>query len=159
MRERGGREGWGRVRGPGRKEGREGEAESFPTLDVLSCLSSLNWASAPILQLVEAEDTHPPLLLSCSKRAPSGPGGWKLHPTATVHAQSLQGHPTLSLGFLGQEYWSGSPFPLPGDLLDPGIEPTFSVCADSVKPMHPHLFTSSISKELKLRPYLIYSIA
>ena len=24
-----------------------------------------------------------------------------------------------------QEYWSGLPFPSPGDLLDPGIKPTF----------------------------------
>jgi len=24
--------------------------------------------------------------------------------------------------FLRQEYWSGLPFPLPGDLLEPGIE-------------------------------------
>ena len=29
----------------------------------------------------------------------------------------------LSLGFSGQEYWSGSPSPPPGDLPDPGIEP------------------------------------
>ena len=29
----------------------------------------------------------------------------------------------LSLGFLRQEYWSGLPFPSPGDLSDPGIEP------------------------------------
>ena len=29
----------------------------------------------------------------------------------------------LSMGFSGQEYWSGLPFPSPGDLLDPGIEP------------------------------------
>ena len=28
-----------------------------------------------------------------------------------------------SMGFSRQEYWSGSPFPSPGDLLDPGIEP------------------------------------
>ena len=27
----------------------------------------------------------------------------------------------LSMGFLRQEYWSGLPFPFPGDLLDPGI--------------------------------------
>jgi len=26
------------------------------------------------------------------------------------------------MGFPGQEYWSGLPFPTPGDLLDPGIE-------------------------------------
>ena len=31
----------------------------------------------------------------------------------------------LSVGFSRQEYWSGLPFPPPGDLLDPGIEPKF----------------------------------
>ena len=29
----------------------------------------------------------------------------------------------LSMGFFRQEYWSGLPFPSPGDLSDPGIEP------------------------------------
>ena len=29
----------------------------------------------------------------------------------------------LSMGFSRQEYWSGVPFPSPGDLRDPGIEP------------------------------------
>ena len=29
----------------------------------------------------------------------------------------------LSLGFSRQEYWSGLPFPFPGDLPDPGIKP------------------------------------
>ena len=28
-----------------------------------------------------------------------------------------------SMGFSRQEYWSGLPFPSPGDLLNPGIEP------------------------------------
>ena len=28
------------------------------------------------------------------------------------------------MGFSRQEYWSGLPFPSPGDLPDPGIEPT-----------------------------------
>ena len=28
-----------------------------------------------------------------------------------------------SVGFSRQEYWSGLPFPSPGDLPDPGIEP------------------------------------
>ena len=27
------------------------------------------------------------------------------------------------MGFSRQEYWSGLPFPSPGDLTDPGIEP------------------------------------
>ena len=30
----------------------------------------------------------------------------------------------LSMEFSRQEYWSGLPFPTPGDLPDPGIEPT-----------------------------------
>ena len=29
----------------------------------------------------------------------------------------------LSMGFSRQEYWSGLPFPTPGDLPDPGMEP------------------------------------
>ena len=29
----------------------------------------------------------------------------------------------LSMGFSSQEYWSGLPFPSPGDLPHPGIEP------------------------------------
>ena len=31
--------------------------------------------------------------------------------------------PPLSMGFSRQEYWSGLPFPSPGKLSDPGIEP------------------------------------
>ena len=31
--------------------------------------------------------------------------------------------PPLSMAFSRQEYWSGSPFPSPGDLPDPGIKP------------------------------------
>ena len=36
----------------------------------------------------------------------------------TVAHQAL-----LSMGFSKQEYWSGLPFPSPGDLPDPGIKP------------------------------------
>ena len=32
----------------------------------------------------------------------------------------------LTVGFSRQEYWSGLPFPSPGDLLDPGIGPVSS---------------------------------
>ena len=35
----------------------------------------------------------------------------------------------LSMGFSRQENWSGLPFPFPGDLPDPGIEPRFSCIA------------------------------
>ena len=37
------------------------------------------------------------------------------------------------MGFLRQEYWSGLPFPSPGDLPDPGIQPaSLAVQADSL---------------------------
>ena len=39
----------------------------------------------------------------------------------------------LSVGFSRQEYWSGLPFPSPGDLPNPGIEPGSPVLqADSL---------------------------
>ena len=36
---------------------------------------------------------------------------------------------SLSMEFIRQGYWSELPFPLPGDLLDPGIEPVSLVLA------------------------------
>ena len=49
----------------------------------------------------------------------------------------------LSMGFSRQEYWSGLPFPSPGDLPNPGTEPTspalpggFSNTEPSVKCSH-----------------------
>ena len=41
---------------------------------------------------------------------------------ATLCTVALQ--TPLSMGFSRQDYWSGLPCPLPGDLPDPGIEPT-----------------------------------
>ena len=40
---------------------------------------------------------------------------------ATPRTLAHQG--PLSMGFPRQEYWSGLPFPSPGDLPDPGIKP------------------------------------
>ena len=48
----------------------------------------------------------------------------------------------LSMGFSRQEYWSGLPFPSPGDLSDPGIEP-----------MSPVLQADSLPTELGEKPY------
>ena len=42
---------------------------------------------------------------------------------ATQWTVAYQASP--SMGFSRQEYWSGLPFPSPGDLPDPGIEPRF----------------------------------
>ena len=50
-------------------------------------------------------------LLSCVRRFAT---------PLTVACQDL-----LSLGFPRQEYWSGLPFPSPGDLPNLGIEPAF----------------------------------
>jgi len=43
---------------------------------------------------------------------------WLLATPWTVAYQA-----SLSMGFSGQEYWNGLPFPSPGDLPHPGIEP------------------------------------
>ena len=43
----------------------------------------------------------------------------------------------LSIGFSRQEYWSGLPFPSPGDLPDPGIEPGFPTLQANALPSEP----------------------
>ena len=47
---------------------------------------------------------------------------------------------SMAMGFSRQEYWSGLPFPPPGDLPDPGIEPVSPVSpasqADSLPLSH-----------------------
>ena len=48
---------------------------------------------------------------------------------------------TLSMGFSRQEYWSGVPFPSPGNPPNPGIEPGFlALQADSLPPEPPRLY-------------------
>ena len=58
------------------------------------------------------------------------PGGHSVRPSKLLQSCptlcdlmdcSLPG--SLSMGFSRQEYWSGLPFPSPGDLPNPGIEP------------------------------------
>ena len=41
-----------------------------------------------------------------------------------VTASTVPHQAPLSMGFLRQEYWSGLPFPSPGNFPDPGIELT-----------------------------------
>ena len=44
---------------------------------------------------------------------------------------------SVSMAFSRQEYWSGLPFPMPGDLPDPGIKPTSpALQADSLLLSH-----------------------
>ena len=43
----------------------------------------------------------------------------------------------LSMGFSRREYWSGLPFPSPGDLPDPGIEPRSPALQTDALPSEP----------------------
>ena len=56
----------------------------------------------------------------------------KLCPTlATPRTIALQA--PQSMGFSRQEYWNGLPFPSPGDLPNPGVEPgSHELQADSL---------------------------
>ena len=45
-------------------------------------------------------------------------------PTLSVTLWTAVCQASLSMGFSRQEYWSGLPFPSPGDLSDPRFEPT-----------------------------------
>ena len=51
----------------------------------------------------------------------------------------------LSMGFPRQEYWSGLPFPPPGDLPDPGIEPE--------SPVSPAMQVDSLPAEILGKSY------
>ena len=52
----------------------------------------------------------------------------------------------LSMGFSRQECWSGLPFPSPGDLPDPGIEPGFpALQADALRSEPPGKHMQSTS--------------
>ena len=59
------------------------------------------------------------------------------------------------MGFSRQEYWSGLPFPSPGDLPDPGIEPRSpSLEADALTSEPPgKLDEGSLKKEKQINIY------
>ena len=54
----------------------------------------------------------------------------------------------LFMGFLRQEYWSGLPFPTPGDLPNPGIEPVSPALADGFFTPLCHLGSPCIKESL-----------
>ena len=61
----------------------------------------------------------------CSKARAGLPGKVKSLSRVRLFATpwSVAHQAPLSMGFSRQEYWSGLPFPSPGDLPDPGTEP------------------------------------
>ena len=65
---------------------------------------------------------------------------------ATLWTVAPQAH--LSMGFSKQEYWSGLPFPSPGDLPGPGIKLVSPALADrfytSEPPEKPEIFLGGV---------------
>ena len=55
--------------------------------------------------------------------------------------QTISRQAPLSMGFFRQEYWSGLPFPSPGDLPNAGVEPGY-----------PALQEDSLSSETPEKP-------
>ena len=81
----------------------------------------------------------------------------------TVTYQAL-----LSIGFSRQEYWIGLPFPSPGDLPDPGIEPRSPAVEADALPSEPPGFRCRVGlfiqlfsclAALKSRIYILYGKA
>ena len=65
--------------------------------------------------------SHAPAKTGCGG---GGGGGLVAKSCPTVVTPWTVAHQVpLSIGFSRQEYWSGLPFPSPGDLPNPGIEP------------------------------------
>ena len=73
---------------------------------------------------------------------------------ATPWTAAYQAPP--SVGFSRKEYWSGLPFPSPGDLPDPGIEPgspAFQVDALTSEPWGTWIKKSSLSEKTTAMKY------
>ena len=66
------------------------------------------------------------LCYTLTYRSPSTSNGGCVHPSVvsdSVIPRTVAHQAPLSMGFPRQGYWSGLPFPSPGDLPNPGIEP------------------------------------
>ena len=60
------------------------------------------------------------------------------------------------MGFPRKEYWSGLPFPPPGDLLDPGIKPRFPVLVESL-PLKPSEKAIQLAEHLNTHLLPVFS--
>ena len=74
--------------------------------------------------------------MASSSQITKGPGAAVCHsivPNSLQTLQTVASQAPLSMEFSRQEYWSGLPFPSPGDLPDTGIEPGYpKLQADSL---------------------------
>ena len=64
----------------------------------------------------------------------------------------------LSMEFSRQEYWSGLPFPSPGDLSDPGIEPKSPALQADTLPSEPP-GKSDLPREVLKSAFLSYPVS
>ena len=69
---------------------------------------------------------------------------------ATPWTEAHQASP--SMGFSRQEYWSGLPFPSPGDLPDPGIEPGSPALQADALPSKPPGKSLKLNEAIRVWP-------
>ena len=62
------------------------------------------------------------------------------------------------MGFPRQEYWSELPFPPPGDLPDPGIEPTSPTLQTDSIPLDHEIFAPCFMSLDMFQCLLVYSL-
>ena len=102
-------------------------------------------------------------LITCSSFSDgtliSHPPGWKwkwsrsvMSDSATLWTVAYQASP--SMGFSRQEYWSGLPFPSPGDLPDPGIKPRSPTLQADALPSEPLREASRVGQQDSWEPHL-----
>ena len=73
------------------------------------------------------------LLPPPKKKAKDGGGGLVIESCPTLAISwTVACQAPLSVRFFRQEYWSGLPFPSPGDLPDPGIKPGLLHCRQTL---------------------------
>ena len=76
---------------------------------------------------------------------------------ATLWTVAHQAPP--SMGFSRQEYWSGLPFPPPGDLPDPGIKPRSpTLQADVLTSEPPGKQGNDIDRVLNIQPWSLVTV-
>ena len=103
----------------------------FPSIRVFSSESVLciRW---PKYQFSSVAQSCPTLRNPMNRRTPGLPVHHQLLEFTQIHVQlfvtpwTVTHYAPLSMEFSSQEYWSGLPFPFPGDLPNPGIEPESS---------------------------------
>ena len=112
-----------------------------PTVPSMVSMSLNKWASGTfwvLLFLLLLLSLFPP------SHPPSPPSSLSCIPLFATPQIVAHQAPCLSMGFSRQEYWSGWPFPSPGDLPDTEIEPRSpALQADSLPSELPGSYPSS----------------